>query len=425
MHQGSRPEAVVRRFVPFVTQHALRQGGHLAGLDGGHGRVAPGPQQRRTVRNGDRVGPEGIHLEYGAGERVFRASAVGWRTEARVAPCARPLAGRVDLGDCVRLLVGHERPVRGAGRVGFPARLPVDLVSADEDQMHAGVARGLHIGALVSGPVFVVADRHEDLVVGERMPARPGIDPGDVGDVEAVALQPADRRIFAAEHEVLGAGIGADAVAGHERPVVADLVGAAVRACRGVAAIEAGAAPAIIGVPGRVGGLEDDVARHAVTAHDEWNVAGAGGCVLPHELCDVDAGNRVRRHRPSRRDRPVAGVHQADRRIAHGRRLHGGRVLLQRRDQACAEAGVVAEAVDVDPVIGGIGVDLEGNRRALIDADARGEALDGAGRRPVEVPFALGIPRLLVFDHNRIQARHRSRLLLGHRHDEVGRAACA
>ena len=70
-----------------------------------------------------------------------------------------------------------------------------------------------------------------DQIVGAE-PVR--IDAGNVRDVVAVLLQEVDRRIVGAEQIVLRAGRGAAAVAGQERTVVADGVGAVLRAEPGI-----------------------------------------------------------------------------------------------------------------------------------------------------------------------------------------------
>ena len=75
-----------------------------------------------------------------------------------------------------------------------------------------------------------MADGDEGLVVLEVVCAQPvGVDAGDVGDVVAVLLEPVDRRIVGAEQIVLRARGLAGAVAGDERAIVADRIGAVLR----------------------------------------------------------------------------------------------------------------------------------------------------------------------------------------------------
>ena len=146
--------AVVGVGVPLVAERVGAERRRRARGLRGHVRVAP--EAHLAVGGGHadrRRGPVVDHEEL-SGQRVLRAVAVGRRAEARVAPGAGPRARRVDLGVGVRLLVGDERPVPV-----LVARLPEHLVAAEEAEVHAGRARGLHVGPLVAGPVLVMADR--------------------------------------------------------------------------------------------------------------------------------------------------------------------------------------------------------------------------------------------------------------------------
>ena len=66
-----------------------------------------------------------------------------------------------------------------------------------------GVARQLDVGALLAGPVLVVADREEHLVLEELGAAAVAVDAARVADVVAVALEPPDHRVLGVEHEAL------------------------------------------------------------------------------------------------------------------------------------------------------------------------------------------------------------------------------
>ena len=137
------------------------------------------------------------------------------------------------------------------------------LVAAEEGEVDAGGPGRFDVGALARRPVLVVADREEDLVVEDLGAAAVGVHAGEVADVVAVALQPADHRVLGVEQPVLGGR-----AAGRERPVVADLVGAAGIGA-GAADVEAVAAVVVVGLPGRVGGLEEEVGVAVVVADDE------------------------------------------------------------------------------------------------------------------------------------------------------------
>ena len=65
--------------------------------------------------------------------------------------------------------------------------------------MHAGVAGRLDVRALGARPVLVVADGQEGLVLADLGAEPVAVDAREVGDVVAVALQPADHRVLAVE----------------------------------------------------------------------------------------------------------------------------------------------------------------------------------------------------------------------------------
>ena len=77
------------------------------------------------------------------------------------------------------------------------------------------------------------------------------------------------------------------------------------------------------------------------------------------------------------------------------RRQHAG-------DESGSHAVVVADSIDVEPVLGGIGVHLEVNGLALVDADVGGESLDARIPRAADVPFARRAARELVLDDDRV-----------------------
>ncbi len=199
----------------------------------------------------------------------------------------------------------------GAGAVDavFPAGLPEDLVAAEEGEVDARFARRFHVLALLRRPVLVVAHRQVGLVLEDLIAAAVGVDTGEVADVVAVALQPADHRVLGVERRVLG-GRAADG----EGTVVADLVRPAGRDPR-PALVEAVAAVAVVGLPGRVRGLEEQVRVTVVVADDEDDVAAVRRLVFPHELGEIDARDSAGRDRPGGGLRPVAAIDQARFRI--------------------------------------------------------------------------------------------------------------
>ncbi len=65
--------------------------------------------------------------------------------------------------------------------------------------MHAVGACGLDVIALRLGPVFIVANGHENIVIGWRRSVR--VLAGAVGDVVPARFEPAEHRVFVAEKE--------------------------------------------------------------------------------------------------------------------------------------------------------------------------------------------------------------------------------
>ncbi len=397
--QASRPRAVVEVGIPLIAKKVLLQRVDLSGLEIGHRRIAPEAEIGHVVWNGDGVETVGIDGEDGSRQPVLRLSG----PEFGIAPCRRGVA-RIGIRVVPAFLVGHHRLVGRTSAVDarFPTHLPIDFVAAQEGEVDAGVARGLYVVALLRRPVLVVADRHEDLAVQQLRAGTVGVDAGDVVDVVAVLLEPADRRIFDGEDEVLRASREA-AVTRDDRAVVADGARASGVAGRIDTAIEIVAAPPVIGLPGRVRSLESDVARRFVVAHDEGDHVGPARTVETGQLGDIDARYRIRRNIPGCRDRPVAGVDQLADRVEQriGLDLRAGQRLVDGGDLAGAVAAIVAQTVDIDAIVGRVGVDLEVDPLAVIERKLDGEAFD---RRigGVDQPLAFRRALLLVFQHDRV-----------------------
>ena len=209
----------------------------------------------------------------------------------------------------------------GAVGARLPARLPEHLVAGEEGEVDAGVARGLDGRALRGRPVLVVPARHEDLVVLQQRWVAADVRARGVAHVVAVALEEADHRVLGAGEEPRAAAVVLGRVEG---PVVGDLVGGLVGG--GIAGraghralVEAVAAVGVVGLPGRVGGLQQDVRVARVVAHDEHDLAVAAR-VVADEMGDVHARDRGARHGPRPRHGPVAAVDEPG-----GRRRSGTR----------------------------------------------------------------------------------------------------
>src|SRR6185436_14424262 len=283
----------------------------FAGLEAGHRGVPPEAQSLELRADHHAIGAA-VHRPQLPGERVLRAR-VERRREAGVAPGAGPGVRGIRIEALAagreRFLVADQRAIRGvrSDDRGLVPRLPEHFVAAEERQVDAGVARALDVGALLPRPVLVVADREERLrrdgtrqADGAAGAEAIGVDAGPVLGVVAVGLQPADHRVVAGAVVARAVAVEARAAGGESRVLV-------------------------VGLPRRVGGLEEDVGLPRIVADDEDDVAGAAVVRAPRPR-DVDA-----RGQPGRVERagdtPVAAVHQAD-----GRVLGTHRLVLRRDD---------------------------------------------------------------------------------------------
>ena len=391
-HQTSRPEAVLSVFIPLVAERVFTQRRRFPWFQFGDIGVAPEAQRGVLRRHFDCRGAD-VDGEDRAGQFVLRTAAIGRGAEPRVAPGAGPDARIlwIERFVGVRLLVADERAMVGARTVDavFPAGLPEDLVAAEEGEVDPRFPRRFDVRPLRARPVLVVAHREKDFVVEDLAAAAIGVNAGEVADVVAVALEPAHHRVLSVEGGVLSA-----AAPRRQRPVVADLVGAP-RIFSGVAGVETVAAVLVVGLPGGVGGLEEHFGFACVVADDEHDVAAFGGFVFAHQVGEVDAGDGAGGNRPGGRDGPVAAVDQAGRRFFVAGRLRVRRAG-DRRHLTRAVAAVIAHAVDVEAVFGRVGVDLELDRFAAVDADVGGEPLDARVAFAVDVPFAFRVAGLRV-----------------------------
>src|SRR6266851_2672584 len=321
MEQPWGAGAVVEVLIPLVTDQAVAPSGirdRLASRQRSRARVAP--KARRAVRcgNRERVIVRPVDHENCPGECVLGPTSIGWRAEPRIAPGPGPgrwISGVDDrVGRC--FLVSDKGAVgrRGAIDAALPACLPKCLVAAEEGQADTRSAGSLNVGALVAGPILVVADRHEDLVVLDQRAVPVAVKPRGIADVVAVGLEPPDHRIFRVEYPRLRLDSG-----GVERAIVTDLVCPRVGGWT-VAAVKAGTTEIVVRLPGCVRGLKDEIRGGGVVSHDENDVARAARVRSPEER-EIDSRDSVNRHAPRCRDGPVPAVDQTGRRVTQTARL--------------------------------------------------------------------------------------------------------
>ena len=258
------PEAVVAILVPLVAQRSRRHRVRCAWRQRRDGGIAPEAQVAVGGGHLDGVVTRTVHGEERAGQGIFRVPAVRRGAEARVAPSASPgrRICRIDRLVGVGLLVANQCAIGGPRAIdaGLPARLPEQLVAAEESEMHAQPARRLDVGALSARPVLVVTHRKEHLVPQDEGTVPLAVNTSGVADVVAVGFEPTDHGVLGAEEESDGV------VARGEGTVVTDLVGATGR-CR--PPIKAIATVVVIGLPGRIGGLEEHGRVARVVPDDE------------------------------------------------------------------------------------------------------------------------------------------------------------
>ncbi len=165
------------------------------------------------------------------------------------------------------------------------AHLPVGRVRAHVGQVDPRGDGRVDPLAHRPGPVLAVAGRHQQAVVEELARVAVDVDVGDVGEVEALALQEAHQLVLVVEQVELARPVGP-----LERDVArAHPVGALV-------VVEALAAPAVVGQPRVHGHLHERLGGGARgRAHDEGHPAGGArvGPAGQHELGEVVAAHPV------------------------------------------------------------------------------------------------------------------------------------
>ena len=256
-------------------------------------------------------------------------------------------------------------------------------------------------------PVFIVANAEEGFafeppVRGEQVAV------GGVADVVAVLLEKVGERVF--EREKL-TGPDRERIVDDARVLRVAAVGAVeadigprATGALGIGVDRKMARPGVVGVPGVVGALEEDVGG-AVVGDDEGDVALPGGCRVvggDHgKPAEVHAADPVGGNLDPCRGLPAALVEIFFAGLGVGLRhaLKGAK----RRHQPGTAAAVVAQPKDLEPEPGwGIGGDEKLDPLASLDALPRAIAFDAAGADIIpqahlrELPVERSLPGILA-----------------------------
>ena len=260
-----------------------------------------------------------------------------------------------------------------------------DSIAREEAHAHASQNRRLDVAVHLNRPVLVVADAQEAIGAQQTGAVEMRVGVGDVAHVIAVGLKPVHEGVLPQEElpGTDGERLVYDLAVLAIRPVEAHPhTTAPVPLVLAVVVERELGGPAVVGLPGVVGALEQ-VARLALIADNEDDVA-LDALLELGELGHVDAAD------------PILGDQQLGTRLplaeAIPLRSHLGVGLgatFERAHVTHESTGlpaVKAHAVDVDgEVRRRIGADVEGQVLARTDAGPRGVALDPrasvAGRR--------------------------------------------
>src|SRR5215470_6860705 len=166
--QPAWAKSVAQVLIPLVTDGFRPYDGDLIGrliCDCG---ITPETKLPQRFRDLDVVLLTAIHGKNRTDHLILRSSPIGGRAKPRIAPGPGPgVRQRVDLGVGVCLLVADQSPIRGFRSVDaiLPASLPEHYVPAEERQVDARVAGGLHVSPLGFLSLLVGAHREEYLVL--------------------------------------------------------------------------------------------------------------------------------------------------------------------------------------------------------------------------------------------------------------------
>src|SRR5262249_54456017 len=155
---------------------------------------------------------------------------------------------------------------------------PHGHATAEEREVHPGIARGFDIGALRAGPVRIVPRRDENLVLLDLVAAAIAVDTREVADFIAVPLEPSDERQLGVEEllaDRVQPVVERAVVARHIRPGGGFVWGASPASGASVwqvGSVETRASVSIECHPRWVRSLEEHRRSAGIVTHDEDDV---------------------------------------------------------------------------------------------------------------------------------------------------------
>ena len=277
---------------------------------------------------------------------------------------------------------GAERLARGCALV--ENRLAADGIPAEKSQADAPIARGHDVLVHAACPVFVVPDRKENLAPLKHGGIAVHVEVGTIRDVVAPLFHPKRQRKLPQQVLARTEGqrdlvhlavlrVGPVEAAPHVGSPVVVAVGGVREA---VVVQRVAARPLVVGVPGKIAHLEQEIRRPLVLDYED-HVA-LDRIVDQGQLPEVNTAGPGGGNGEPGAWLPGALAHPLH--AHHGHRLRFAGEGTQTEHVASARAGIIAGPVDVDGELGrGVGADEKIECLARVRAGIRDEALQSRG----------------------------------------------
>src|SRR5579883_2961315 len=125
------------------------------------------------------------------------------------------------------------------------------------------------------------------LVILNQNAIASGIDPGEVRHIISIGLKPANHRVFGIENPTDRGGLSPIV----KWAVIANFIGTVVQ-ITGRSVIHAEAAVGVVGLPGFVRSLEQNIGVARIVADDKDNMIIRPG-IRPDQMCEINAGGSI------------------------------------------------------------------------------------------------------------------------------------